>query len=113
MAGGIKLVTFPVTDVAAAKAVMTGLTGVEPYADAPYYVGFRVDGPEIGLVPGGHEQGMTGPIAYWDVPDIAAALAELTEAGATIGQEPRNVGGGMLVATVVDGDGNVFGLRQP
>ena len=112
MAGGITLVTFPVTDVAATKALLTALTGVEPYVDGGYYVGFRVDGHEIGLVPNGHKQGMTGPVPYWDVPDMAGALAELTERGATIRQEPRDVGGGLLVATVADGDGNVFGLRQ-
>jgi predicted enzyme related to lactoylglutathione lyase len=110
--GGIKLVTIPVTEVATAKAVISKLTGVEPYADTPYYVGFRVDGPEIGLVPGGHQQGLTATVPYWDVADITAVLAELTEAGATVRQEPMDVGGGMLVATVVDADGNVFGLRQ-
>lgn len=112
MAGGIKLVTFPVSDVEASKEILRRLTGEEPYADSPYYVGFRVDDAEIGLVPGGREQGMTGPIPYWDVPDMTAALAELTAAGASVAQEPRDVGGGLLVATVTDGDGNVYGLRQ-
>ena len=31
----------------------TALLGVEPAADAPYYVGYDVEGQHIGLVPGG------------------------------------------------------------
>lgn len=102
----------PVTDLAAAKAVYTALLGAEPTADAPYYVGYDVAGQHIGLVPGGAEQGMAGPVAYWHVPDIEAKLAEVTAAGATVKDSPRDVGGGRLVATVVDPDGNVLGLLQ-
>ena len=39
---GIKPIIVPVKDLAAAKGIYTALLGVEPYADAPYYVGFRV-----------------------------------------------------------------------
>jgi hypothetical protein len=45
---GIKLVVFPVKDVARAKTIYSTLLGAEPYVDAPYYVGFRVAGQEIG-----------------------------------------------------------------
>jgi predicted enzyme related to lactoylglutathione lyase len=55
---------------------------------------------------------MTSPVAYWHVPDIEAKLAELTAAGATVKESPRDVGGGRLVATVTDPDGNVLGLIQ-
>jgi predicted enzyme related to lactoylglutathione lyase len=109
---GIKTVLHPVTDVAAAKAVYTALLGVEPMADSPYYVGYEVEGQQIGLVPGGRDQGMTSPVAYWHVADIEAKLAEVTAAGATLKDGPRDVGGGRLVATVTDPDGNVLGLLQ-
>ena len=109
---GIKTVLHPVTDLAAAKAVYTALLGVEPTADAPYYVGFDAEGQHIGLVPGGGQQGMTGPVAYWHVADIEAKLAELTAAGATVKEAAHDVGGGRLVATVTDPDGNVLGLLQ-
>ena len=55
---------------------------------------------------------MTSPVAYWHVSDIDAKLAEVTAAGATVQQSPQDVGGGRLVATVTDPDGNVFGLLQ-
>lgn len=109
---GIKTVLHPVSDLAAAKEVYTALLGVPPQADEPYYVGFDVAGQHIGLVPGGGPQGMTSPVAYWHVPDIEAKLAELTASGATLKEPARDVGGGRLVATVTDPDGNVLGLLQ-
>jgi predicted enzyme related to lactoylglutathione lyase len=109
---GIKTVLHPVTDLAAAKPVYAALLGVEPQSDAPYYVGFEAAGQQIGLVPGGAEQGMTSPVAYWHVSDIEAKLAEVTAAGATVKDAPRDVGGGRLVATFTDPDGNVLGVLQ-
>jgi predicted enzyme related to lactoylglutathione lyase len=109
---GIKTVLHPVSDLEAAKAVYTALLGMPPAHDAPYYVGYEVAGQHIGLVPGGAAQGMVGPVAYWHVPDIEAKLAELTAAGATVQDPVRDVGGGRLVATVSDPDGNVLGLLQ-
>ena len=55
---------------------------------------------------------MTSPVAYWHVPDIDAKLAELTAAGATVQEPAHDVGGGRLVATATDPDGNVLGLIQ-
>ena len=55
---------------------------------------------------------MTSPVAYWHVPDIEAKLAEVTAAGATVKEPAHDVGGGRLVATVTDPDGNVLGLLQ-
>jgi predicted enzyme related to lactoylglutathione lyase len=107
---GIKTVLHPVTDLAAAKAVYTALLGIAPQADAPYYVGYDAEGQHIGLVPGGG--GMTSPVAYWHVTDIEAKLAEVTAAGAKVKEAPRDVGGGRLVATFTDPDGNVLGLLQ-
>ncbi len=51
-------------------------------------------------------------MAYWHVPDIEAKLAEVTAAGATVKEPAHDVGGGRLVATVRDPDGNVLGLLQ-
>ena len=109
---GVLTVLHPVSDLAAAKAVYTALLGVEPQSDSDYYVGYQAAGQQIGLVPGGGPQGMTTPVAYWHVPDIAAKLAEVTAAGATVNEEPRDVGNGRLVATFTDPDGNVLGLLQ-
>jgi predicted enzyme related to lactoylglutathione lyase len=109
---GIKTVLHPVSDLAAAKEVYTALLGSSPQTDGEYYVGFDVEGQHIGLLPGGGPQGLTSPVAYWEVPDIEAKLAELTAAGATVRDAANDVGGGRLVATVTDPDGNVLGLLQ-
>jgi predicted enzyme related to lactoylglutathione lyase len=111
-AEGIKNVLHPVSDLETAKPVYAALLGVQPEQDSPYYVGFEVGGQHIGLVPGNGSQGMTSPVTYWEVPDIEAKLAEVTAAGATVKEPTRDVGGGRLVATVTDPDGNVLGLLQ-
>ncbi|MGH9115401.1 MAG: VOC family protein [Acidimicrobiales bacterium] len=109
---GVKTVLHPVTDLETAKDVYTALLGQPPQTDGPYYVGFEAEGQHIGLVPGGGPQGMTSPVAYWQVPDIEAKLAEVTAAGASVKEPAHDVGGGRLVATVTDPDGNVLGLVQ-
>jgi predicted enzyme related to lactoylglutathione lyase len=109
---GIKTVLHPVSDLAKAKAVYAALLGFPPQNDASYYVGFDAEGQHIGLVPGGGPQRMTSPVSYWHVTDIAAKLAEVTAAGATVKEPAHDVGGGRLVATFTDPDGNVLGLLQ-
>ena len=109
---GIKTVLHPVSDLAAAKAVYGALLGVAPQTDSEYYVGFEAAGQQIGMVPGGGPQAMTSPVAFWEVPDIEAKLAEVTAAGATVKESPHDVGAGRLVATFTDPDGNVLGLFQ-
>ena len=109
---GIQIVLHPVSDLAKAKPVYAALLGIEPQADSPYYVGFDAGGEHIGLVPGGGADAMTSPVAYWKVADIEAKLAEVTAAGATVKEAPREVGPGRMVASFTDLDGNVLGLVQ-
>jgi predicted enzyme related to lactoylglutathione lyase len=106
---GIQTVLHPVSDLDKAKALYTALLGTEPTADSSYYVGFDSEGQHIGLVP---NSDMTSPITYWHVADIEGKLAEVTDAGGTVKQKPRDVGEGRLVATFTDPDGNVLGLLQ-
>ena len=109
---GIRTVLHPVSDLETAKEVYAALLGVHPQTDSDYYVGFEAAGQQIGLVPGGAAQGMTSPLCHWHVPDIEAKLAEVTAAGATVKEPPHDVGGGRLVSTFTDPDGNVLGLIQ-
>jgi predicted enzyme related to lactoylglutathione lyase len=108
----LNTVLYPVKDLDKAKATFTALFGVEPHVDSTYYVGYEVGGHEIGLIPNGHDQGMTGPEPYYDVEDIDATLAALQGAGAVIVQEPTDVAAGLLVAKVHDTDGNLIGVKQ-
>ena len=108
MAQSIKVVVYPVNDIGKAKTFFGKFLGVEPYADSPYYVGYRVGDLEIGL----DSNSEVGPIAYTDVEDITASLKEMTDAGAEIVQDVKDVANGLLVAQVKDTNGNVVGLRQ-
>jgi predicted enzyme related to lactoylglutathione lyase len=105
---GIRII-YPVTDLARAKAMFSKLLGVEPYVDSAYYVGFKVEGQEIGLDPNGHKEGMT---PYYSVDNIKQRLQSLVDGGAQILQEIKDIGGGGLIASVRDGDGNIIGLIQ-
>jgi len=108
MVKNIKLLVYPVTDIDKAKTFFSKFLGVEPYVDSPYYVGYRVGDLEVGLDP----NSKAGPIGYTDVTDIRAGLMEMTDTGAEILQDIKDVGNGLLIAQVKDADGNVVGLRQ-
>ena len=107
---GAKTIICPVSDVAQAKRLYGTLLGVEPYVDSPYYIGFRVGDQEVGLDPHGHRG--AGAVAYYEVDDINESLQKLLDAGAETLQDVKDVGGGKLVASVKDTDGNAIGLMQ-
>ncbi len=107
MANNVPLIVYPVKDIDKAKKFFNTFLGTEPYADSAYYVGYKTGNLEFGLDPNG-----TAVISYTDTDDIEASLKTLTSAGAEVTMEPKDVGGGLLVAQVMV-DGNVLGLRQP
>jgi len=106
---GIKTIIYPVNDTVQSKTLFRKFLGVEPYADQPYYIGFKIGDQNIGLVPNNPEAGMT---AFYHVDDIKNSLQILLDAGAQIIQDIRNVGGGKLIASVKDKDRNIIGLIE-
>ena len=102
---GLRTVIYPAPDLEATKSAFTALLGVEPYFDEPFYVGFEVAGYELGLEPDADPS--VGPVAYWGVSDIAAAIEALVTAGATVRTAPSEVGGGIKTATVQTAHGDV------
>ncbi len=109
---GVKTFIYPVKDLDQAKAVFGALLGAEPTVDSPYYVQFEVGDQRLGLDPNGHVRGFTGSVGYWEVEDIETRYQELLAAGATEHEAPKDVGGGAMIASVKDADGNVIGLMQ-
>jgi len=107
----VSLIVYPAADLTAAKRFFRELIGAEPYADSPQYVGYKSGDMEIGLAPSADER--DGALAYWTVSDIAASVKALVAAGGTVVQEIRDVGYGLLVASVRDPNGAIVGLRQP
>jgi predicted enzyme related to lactoylglutathione lyase len=109
MTKGIKTVLYPVKDMNQSKEIFRKLLGVEPYADQPYYVGFKVNDQDIGLVPNNPEGGVA---AFFHVDDIKNSLQILLDAGANIIQDIKNVGGERLIASVKDKNDNIIGLIE-
>jgi predicted enzyme related to lactoylglutathione lyase len=107
MPNPITLTVFPVKDLEKAKVLYTAFLGVEPYYASEYYAGYKLGDQEIGLDPNSQIQ-----VTYIDVEDLEVAIGDLGLAGATLHVEPKNVGGGLMIAQVKDADGNVLGLRQ-
>lgn len=106
----VSLIVYPAADLTAAKRFFRELTGSDPYLDSPQYVGYKSGDMEIGLDPNGkHEH---GALAYWSVSDIAASVKALVAAGGTVVKEVTDVGYGLLVANLKDGNGVTVGLRQ-
>jgi predicted enzyme related to lactoylglutathione lyase len=109
----LETIIYPVKDLARAKTLYSQLLGVQPDMDEPFYVNFSVNGQTVGLDPNGASRGMTGPVGFWRVEDINSSVKALLAAGAESVEEVKDVGGGKLIATVKDADGNVIGLIQP
>jgi len=106
---GIKTVLYPVTDMEQSKTLFASFLQVEPYVDTPYYIGFKVENQDIGLIPNSPEG---GAVAFFHVDDIKQSLQVLTDGGTTVIRTISDVGGGRLVASVKDTSGNVIGLIQ-
>ncbi len=114
MLHGLRTAIYAVDDIERAKEWYSSVLGFGPYFDEPFYVGFDVGGYELGLSP--HEENVprsgTGVTVYWGVDDARTALERLLELGASENGDVMDVGGGILVATVLDPFGNVFGVIE-
>lgn len=111
---GLGTAIYHVTDLARAKAWYTQAFGVAPYFDQPFYVGFDIGGYELGLNPdlSVATAGRGGSVAYWRVPNIAAAVSHFSGIGAAVASPATEVGEGIKVAMVSDPFGNLIGLLE-
>ena len=111
---GAYTIKYAVPDLAAAKAFYTKVTGVAPYFDEPFYVGFNIHGYELGLDPdlSVAPNGPGGTVAYWGVAEIGAAVTRRVKCGATIVEATKEVGEGIKVAILADPWGNLIGLIE-
>ena len=108
---GLRTTIYKVSDLSKAKAWYTEAFGVEPYFDEPFYVGFNIKGYELGLLPEeGSTSKATNVISYWGVEDIHKSYQHLIQLGATENEKPTNVGGELMVASVLDPWQNAIGI---
>jgi catechol 2,3-dioxygenase-like lactoylglutathione lyase family enzyme len=108
---GLRTVIYGVNDLEKAKAWYSAVLGIQPYFDQPFYVGFNVGGFELGLNPDA-TPGTTGPTAYWGVADAHAAWERLRAQGAQEQESVQDVGGGILIGSVIDLFGNTLGIIE-
>jgi predicted enzyme related to lactoylglutathione lyase len=107
---GLRSLIYPTADLAASKSFYTTMLGKPPYFDQPFYVGFDVGGYELGLWPAGDLA--VGPVAYWGVDNIDAALAELLNIGGAAQGEIEDVGESIRMIQVSSPMGDIFGLIE-
>ena len=109
---GLRTVIYPAPALDSAKRWWSGLLGIEPYFDQPFYVGFDLAGYELGLLPDADPA--DGALVYWGVADVAEAVAAAVAAGATEHMPVADVGDGIVTATVRTPEGSILGLiRNP
>ncbi len=103
---------YQVGDINKAKEWYAKVFETEPYFDQPFYVGFDIKGYELGLQP--EDPPTTNKpasvVTYWGVQQIQEEYNRLLALGAFEKEQPYNVGGEIVTATVKDPWGNVIGL---
>ena len=109
----LRTVIYHVTDIEKAKQWYIDVTGIQPYFDEPFYVGFDINGCELGLDPDmdNVDEGNMA-VAYWLVNDIEASVKKLILNGATIILDIAGVGEGIKTAVIKDPFGNAVGLIE-
>lgn len=108
----LRTVIYTVKDLQSAKKWYIEATGIQPYFDEPFYVGFDINGFELGLDPNAAGGSGNQTVSYWAVDDVEAASKKLVSIGGTFIQPKTNVGGEIHVAIVADPFGNHVGLIE-
>ncbi|MFO0713471.1 MAG: SRPBCC domain-containing protein [Sandaracinus sp.] len=108
---GLRTLKLEAHDLDAAKRFYTEALGVSPYFDQPFYVGFDVDGYELGITP--RESASEGPgqhVSYLSVIDVDAEMARWIAMGCAEREAATDVGGGLRLGAVRDPFGNAIGF---
>ena len=108
---GLRTAAYSVGNIAEAKKWYAAVFDTPPYFDEPFYVGFNIQGYELGLWP--RDEALTNAenlIMYWGVEDIDKSYHMLLEHGGLAHEAPNDVGDGIMVASVRDPWGNVLGI---
>lgn len=108
----LRTVIYTARDLAAAKDWYIKATGVQPYFDEPFYVGFNINGFELGLDPNAAGGNGNQTISYWAVEDTDTVSKKLVSIGGQLVHPRTNVGGDIFVAVVFDPFGNHIGLIE-
>ncbi|MES2566298.1 MAG: VOC family protein [Bacteroidota bacterium] len=109
---GLRTTIYKVGNIDNAKEWYSKAFDTKPYFDEPFYVGFNIEGYELGLQPEEQinlEKGES-VLSYWGVKNVDEAFNHLLQLGATEHEKPQNVGGEIIVASVKDPWENIIGF---
>jgi predicted enzyme related to lactoylglutathione lyase len=111
---GLRTAVYHVDNLEKGKEWYSRALEINPYFNKPFYAGFDIGGFELGLNPdaAGIAIKNGGHVAYWGVSNIEAVFKHLLLIGAQRHEDIKEVGRGILVASVVDPFGNIIGLIQ-
>lgn len=108
---GLRTTIYKVPNLTEAKQWYGQAFQTTPYFDEPFYVGFNINGYELGLVPDeGAKTKADNVLTYWGVDNVETEYSRLIQSGATEHEKPTHVGGNIVVASVYDPWGNVVGI---
>jgi len=109
---GLRTCAYLVADLKEAKDWYSKAFDAKPYFDEPFYVGFNIGGYELALMPQAESPASKSEslLTYWGVNDIQAVYNKLIDLGAISHEEPKNVGGELMVASVKDPWDNIIGI---
>ncbi len=105
---GLRTLIYPSNDLDADKKWWTDVLGYGPYFDQPFYVGFEVDGYELGIDPNANMD--DGPRTYFGVDNVEQAVRHFVDHGCEIHEKPTETGDDIIVATVKNPNGQLVGL---
>ena len=109
---GLRTCCYAVSNIEEAKAWYTKVFDCEPYFDQPFYVGFNIKGFELGLSPRESYalKKEESVYTYWGVENVEKEFNRLLDLGAKAHEKPKDVGEGILLASVYDPWGNILGI---
>ena len=108
---GLRSYIIKVGNMAEAKEFYTKAFGIAPYFDEPFYMGWNIQGYELGMVPADDKTVVGNNIeTYWGVEDMDATIAHFESCGARLTYGPEDVGSGIITAIVNDPWDNQIGL---
>lgn len=108
---GLKATIYYVDDIDEAKNWYNQALSIKPYLDKPYYVGYDLEGFELGLEPKKSTKG-NNVIVYWGVSSIENELKRLIKLGAKENKGIQIVNRTVKIASVIDPFGNIFGIVE-
>ncbi len=113
MLTGLRTIVYHVTNLEVAKMWYSEMFDIKPYFDESFYVGFDVNGFELGLDPSDTEYTKgNSSITYWKVDDIDKMFAHLAKKKVIVHEEIHSVGEGIRLGSIKDPFGNVIGLIE-